>query len=103
MRNMKTFELRQVTEGEYRGRLGVFEGESLVGLARPNRSKDFARSNEMLLAAESSKSPARRKLAKLIGKRMDDFGETFALAEISLIRTDEGLALWEEARKQELG
>ena len=34
---------------------------------------------------------------------MQNSGETFAVAEINLVQTDEGLALWEEARKQELG
>ena len=100
---MKTFEIRQVAEGEHRGKFGIFEGAQFVGLVRPRYDADFMRSNEMLSAGERSKSPARRKLAKLIRERMENFSETFALAEINLIRTDEGLALWEEARKQELG
>ena len=101
--DMKSFEVRRVTEGECRGKLGIFEGGVLIGLGLPKGDDAIVRSNETLLAAEHSKSPARRQLAKLIRERMEISGETFALAEINLVRTDEGLALWEEARKQELG
>ena len=99
---MKIFEIRQVAEGEHRGELGIFEGGQFVGLARPRCNQGFMQSNEILLAAERSKSPARRKLAKLIRERMEDSAETFALAELNIVRTEEGLVLWEDARKQEL-
>ena len=50
---MKSFEIRHVTEGEYRGRLGIFEGSLLVGLALPKGNEAILRSNETLLAART--------------------------------------------------
>ena len=99
MSDLKGFELRYVTEGEHTGKLGIFEGSDLVGLAPPRGNDEYARSNEILLAAEGSKSPARRQLAKLIRERMEGLGESFALAELSIVRTGEGRALGEKARK----
>ena len=100
---MKSFELRHIAEGENQGKLGVFEDGKLVGLGRPKCNEDYVRSAELLYGAEHSMSQARRKFGKLVRERMETLGETFACAEVNLIRTDEGLALWERARLEELG
>lgn len=100
---MKSFEIRHITEGEHQGKLGVFEDGKLIGLGRPKCNEDYVRSAELLYGADHSNSPARRQFGRLVRERMETLGETFACAELNLVRTDEGLALWEDARKQELG
>jgi hypothetical protein len=98
---MKDLVVRPLTEGSHKGKWGVFEGAELVGLARFSGSEEIRRSNQILLAAESSPSPARRRLAERIKARMIESGETFALAELNVVRTPAGLALWEQARMEE--
>lgn len=99
---MKIFEIRHVTEGEHQGKLGVFEDSKLVGLGRPKCNEDYMRSAELLYGAEHSMSPARRQFGKLVRERMETLAESFACAELNLARTDEGMALWEKARLEEM-
>ncbi len=43
------------------------------------------------------------RLNELVKERMKETGETQQCAEISIVRTEEGKALWEESRRQSIG
>lgn len=55
----------------------------------------MARSNE-------EDRPAKVRLSEAIRTRMKDYGENETTAELNVVRTDEGLRLWEDARAEEM-
>jgi len=59
-------------------------------------------SQGVVRAAEDLKGAARMQLSEMIKKRMDESHETFELAELNVVRTKEGLALWNQVREEEM-
>jgi hypothetical protein len=56
----------------------------------------------VIFAVIVERTKAQARLAYLISKRMRDAGENYALAELNVVRTDEGLALWNQVRRERL-
>ena len=98
---MNEFNIRRLAEGENRGKLGIFEGDRLVGIGSFEPSVSARDREQIALLAEGG-SRSRQLLVELIQKRMLEFNESYNLAEINVVRTDEGLALWEKARLEKL-
>jgi hypothetical protein len=51
-------------------------------------------------AAEDGEKPATKLLSEMISKRMSEHKETHDVAELNVIRSDEGLKAWEAARAE---
>ncbi len=98
---MKQFKIRQLAEGENRGKLGIFEGSSLVGIGS-FKASGSPHDNERIAMLTESGSRSRQLLAEFIQKRMMEFNESYDLAEINVVRTDEGRILWEYVRLEEM-
>ncbi len=96
---MKQFELRCLAEGENQGKVGIFDGGQLVGVGSFKPSMSLRDREQVSVLAESGSHP-QQLLAELIQNRMMEFNESYNLAEINVVLTQQGRILWEQSRRE---
>ncbi len=98
---VKQFELRCLAEGENRGKLGIFDDGQLIGVGSFKPSISLHDRGRLALLAESG-AQSEQLLAELIQRRMMEFNESYSVAEVNVVRTQQGRILWEQARVERL-